>query len=198
MNLETIIAGAGYPAVFLLVMGECMGVPLPGETALLIAAASAGTGSTLNIWIVVALAALGAIVGDTGGYWIGRRGGRPLMAALMKRFGIKDSHLAKAEGFFARHGGMAVFWGRSFSYLRMLTALLAGISRMHYRRFLLFNALGGLAWAGVVGFAGFTFGKNIGLLETYIREIAWGAIGVAVVAAGIWYLGFRLHWFGKK
>jgi membrane protein DedA with SNARE-associated domain len=189
MHLESLISAIGYPAVFFLVMGECMGIPLPGETGLLIAAAASGTGKMFSIWWVISAAAAGAIVGDTLGYWIGRRGGRSLVLRLTGKFFIKREHLEKAEVFFLHHGGKAVFFGRSVSYLRVLTALLAGVSRMYYPKFLLFNALGGIAWAVVFGLAGYAFGKNLGFLEERIREIGWGALAVfimAVIAYILW------------
>ena len=182
MHLESLISAMGYPAVFLLVMGECMGIPLPGETGLLIAAAASGTGKMFVIWWVIVAAASGAIVGDTHGYWIGRRGGRGLVLRLTGKFFIKREHLEKAEVFFLHHGGKAVFFGRSVSYLRVLTALLAGVSRMYYPKFLLFNALGGIAWAVVFGLAGYAFGKKLGFLEERIREIGWGALAVFIIA----------------
>jgi membrane protein DedA with SNARE-associated domain len=120
MQIQAFLEGMGYPAIFLLVMGESMGIPLPGETALLAAAAGAGTGRMFHIWWVITAAAGGAIVGDTIGYWIGRRGGRALVLRLMKRCRMKPEHLEKAERFFAHHGGKAVFLGRSVSYLRVL------------------------------------------------------------------------------
>jgi membrane protein DedA with SNARE-associated domain len=182
MHLESLITAIGYPAVFFLVMGECMGIPLPGETGLLIAAAASGTGKMFVIWWVIVAAASGAIVGDTLGYWIGRRGGRGLVLRLTGKFFIKKEHLEKAEVFFLHHGGKAVFFGRSVSYLRVLTALLAGVSRMYYPKFLLFNALGGIAWAVVFGLAGYAFGKKLGFLEERIREIGWGALAVFIIA----------------
>jgi membrane protein DedA with SNARE-associated domain len=188
----------GYPAVFLLVMGECMGIPLPGETGLLIAAASAGTGRAFSLWIVIAVAAAAAIVGDTLGYWIGRRGGRVLIAKIMGKFFIKPHHLEKAEAFFKKHGAQAVFFGRSVSYLRVLTALLAGVSCMFYPKFLLYNALGGIAWALVFGCAGYAFGKNIGFLERGIREIGWILIAVCIALSVMYVLGIKIGWFGKK
>ncbi len=192
MYLETLIETIGYPAVFALAMGECMGVPLPGETALLIAAAAAGTGRMFTLWWVIIAAAAGAIAGDTIGYWIGRRGGRPLVVRLTGKFFVKQEHLEKAERFFAHHGGKAVFFGRSVSYLRVMTALLAGVSRMHYPRFLVFNALGGVAWATVFGCAGYYFGKNLGFLETRIREMAWGLLVLALVGGGVYFIRKRM------
>jgi membrane protein DedA with SNARE-associated domain len=195
MHLEPFITAMGYPAVFLLVMGECMGIPLPGETGLLIAAAASGTGKMFDIRWVIVFATAGAIVGDTLGYWIGRRGGRGLVLRLTGKFFIKKEHLEKAEMFFSRHGGKAVFFGRSVSYLRVLTALLAGVSRMRYPKFLVYNALGGIAWAIVFGLAGYAFGKNLGFLEERIREIGWGALAVFLVAVIAFFLWKKA---GKK
>lgn len=185
MDLQSIIQTVGYPAVFFFIMGESAGVPMPGETAVLIASAAAGANGTFNIWAVIAVAAAGAICGDTMGYWIGRRGGRPLIERMMRRFHVNPEHLTRAEGFFAKHGGKAVFFGRSVSYLRVLSALLAGVSHMHYPKFLFYNAAGGIVWAFTVGMIGHTFGKNWPLIETYIGRIGWGAlvvIGVVVIA----------------
>ena len=196
MSLEAIIQSIGYPAVFIFVAGECMGIPMPGETGLLIAAATAGTGKIFNIYAVIAVASAAAIIGDTVGYWIGRKGGRKVVLRLMGKFHIKQEHLEKTERFFSRHGGKAVFFGRSFSYLRVLTALLAGVSHMYYPRFLLFNALGGITWAVVFGMAGFHFGKNLGFFRSIMHEIAIGILVVAVIAAGIYFLRKR-GWIQK-
>ena len=198
MHLEALISTIGYPAIFLLVMGECMGIPLPGETGLLIAAAASGTGKMFTIWWVIAAAAAGAIVGDTLGYWIGRRGGRGLVLRLAGKFFVKREHLDKAEAFFSHHGGKAVFFGRSVSYLRVLTALLAGVSCMYYPKFLLYNALGGIAWAVVFGLAGYAFGKNLGFLEQWIREIGWGALALFIIAIGLFFLWKKTRRSGKK
>jgi membrane protein DedA with SNARE-associated domain len=197
-HLETLIITTGYPVVFLCAMGECMGLPLPGETALLIAAAAAGTSHIFNIWWVIAAAAAGAIVGDTIGYWIGRKGGRALVLRLMGKFFIKPEHLEKAERFFARHGGKAVFFGRSVSYLRVLTALLAGVADMYNPKFLAYNVAGGITWAVVFGLAGYTFGRNLKVLREYIHEFAVVVLIVIVIAVALYFIGKRLGWFHKK
>ena len=197
MHLEAIIQTVGYPSVFIFVTGECMGIPMPGETGLLIAAAAAGTGKMFNIYAVIAVAAAGAIIGDTLGYWIGRKGGRNVVLRLMGKFKIKIEHIEKAEHFFARHGGKAVFFGRSVSYLRVLTALLAGVSHMPYPKFLVFNALGGITWAVVFGMLGYHFGKNLQFFRSILHEAGWGILVLAGIAAGIYFLkkrgGFRIR-----
>lgn len=195
MSLETIILSVGYPLVFLFIMGESMGIPMPGETTVLIAAGAAGAGKGFNIWLVFLFASAGAIVGDTIGYWIGRRGGRNLLLRLGKKRWVKEEHLEKAEKFFAKHGGKAVFFGRSVSYLRALTALMAGISHMHYPRFLFYNALGGLVWAGVVSFVGYKFGQHLDLVENAIKNFGRGLLIAVLLAALLFYIARRFGWF---
>jgi membrane protein DedA with SNARE-associated domain len=194
MSLETIIFSVGYPLVFFLIMGESMGVPMPGETAVLIAAGAAGAGKSFNIWFVFLFAAAGAIVGDTIGYWIGRSGGRNILLRLGKKRWVKKEHLEKAEKFFARHGGKAVFFGRSVSYLRVLTALMAGVSHMHYPRFLFYNASGGLVWAGVVSFVGYKFGQHLDLVEKGIKYFGRGLLVVVILLGILYYVAGKLGW----
>jgi membrane protein DedA with SNARE-associated domain len=194
MFLQNLILSIGYPLVFGLIMGESAGVPMPGETAVLIAAGAAGAGKGFNIWLVFLCAAAGAITGDTIGYWIGRRGGRKIFEKLTQKRWLKKEHLEKAEVFFARHGGKSVFFGRSVSYLRVLTALMAGVSHMPYPKFLFYNALGGIVWAGVVSYIGFKFGQHLDLVEKAIRQFGRGLLVAAVVLALLYYAADRLGW----
>jgi membrane protein DedA with SNARE-associated domain len=194
MSLEVLIQTVGYPLVFLLIMGESAGVPMPGETAVLIAAGAAGAGKGFNIWLVFLFASAGAIVGDTIGYWIGRRGGRALLGRLSGKLWFKKDHIEKAELFFARHGGKAVFFGRSVSYLRVLTALMAGVSRMYYPRFLFYNAMGGITWAAVVSFVGYKFGRHLPFVEKVIDEIGWGVLIAVLCIAAVYYASRKFGW----
>ena len=183
MSIETLIQAIGYPLVFGLIAAESTGVPLPGEITLLAAAAAAGAGrGGFNIWLVFLFAAAGAIAGGTAGYWIGRRGGRALIERLSGRFGLNPDHIGKAERFFDHHGGSTVFFGRWVSYLRILTSLLAGISKMPFPKFMLFNILSGIFWAGVVSFLGFKFGRHLDVVERIMREIGIGIFIAAVLA----------------
>jgi membrane protein DedA with SNARE-associated domain len=194
MPLETIILSVGYPLVFSLIMGESMGVPMPGETAVLIAAGAAGAGKSFNIWLVFLCSAAGATAGGMIGYWIGKRGGRNLLLRLSGRRWFTKAHLEKAERFFSQHGGKAVFFGRSVSYLRILTALMAGVSHMNYPRFLLYNALSGIAWAGVVSFIGYKFGQHLDLIEKSIKVFGRGLIAAAVLLVILYYVARKLGW----
>src|SRR2546425_10345347 len=149
----------GYWAVALVVMGESLGLPVPGETLLLLGAASAGAGY-LEVWGVIGAAAGGAIVGDSLGYALGRWGGRPLLERYGRVLHLQPRHLARAEAFFTRYGAKTVFVGRFIAILRTYSALLAGLARLPYPRFLLWNAAGGCLWALTFGWLGATFGRQ--------------------------------------
>ncbi|HUY78235.1 MAG TPA: DedA family protein, partial [Ktedonobacterales bacterium] len=165
----SLITTYGYIVVFLIVLAESAGIPLPGETSLLVGGALAATGS---LWLpgVILAAALGAILGDTAGYWIGRTYGLELIRRHGRLFRFDEKKLARAEAFFARHGEKTIFFGRFVPIGRIFSAVLAGVSRMHYRRFLLWNAAGGVVWATVVGSLGYIFGRQLPLIETLVRQ----------------------------
>ncbi len=186
--LQNLLTTYGYIVIALGILIESMGVPLPGETLLLLGAAYAGAGH-LNIWGVILAAALGAIVGDTIGYAIGGRGGR----ALLERYGhilhLNPKHLARAEAFFERHGDKTVFFGRFFALLRTFSAFLAGVYHMPYRRFFLFNAAGGILWAVIFGLLGAAFGSQWPLIEHWAGRaglLMLGVLGVIAVAVVLW------------
>jgi membrane protein DedA with SNARE-associated domain len=187
----------GYPAVTLFVMIESSGIPFPGETMLLLASFYAAIDHHLQIPIVIACAALGAIAGDNIGYYIGRTGGK----AIVERYGryvfIKPEHLERAEKFFARHGDKTVFFGRFVAVLRAWAAFLAGVNRMHWRTFFIYNAAGGIVWATIYGlfgyYAGHLFHDNFGQLEHLARTISWAAAGIVVAGAIIAFIIYRLR-----
>jgi membrane protein DedA with SNARE-associated domain len=124
------IAAYGYWAVLVLVGLESMGLPLPGETALIAAAVYAGTRRELNVAGVIAVASIGAVIGDNIGYEIGRRLGFPLLVRYGSRIGLDERRLKLGQYLFRRHGGSIVFFGRFVAFLRTFTALLAGANRM--------------------------------------------------------------------
>src|SRR3954469_2066839 len=144
--------------VFGIVCLESAGLWLPGETALIAAGVYASKGH-LSITAVIAVAAAGAIIGDNIGYWIGREGGRKLLERWgpVKRYA--DKALPPAERFFQKHGAKAVFFGRFIAFLRVTAAWLAGISRMTWWRFLIWNAAGGILWAIAISLLAYEFGK---------------------------------------
>ena len=139
-----------YLIVGAVIMIESLGIPLPGEIVLVSAALLASTHDTLSpLWIAV-LASAGAIIGDSIGYFIGKTGGQRLFAWAGRKFPkhFGPTHLANAERIFDKRGVWAVFLGRFIAFLRILAGPLAGSLRMHYPKFLLANAAGGIVWAG--------------------------------------------------
>jgi membrane protein DedA with SNARE-associated domain len=155
----------GLALLFLLVAVESAGIPLPGETGLIVAAVAAHEGH-FSIVAVIVVAATAAIAGDNVGYTLGRFGGRRLLErwALTRRYAERT--LPPAERFFQRHGGKTVFFGRFIAVLRVAAAWVAGISHMPWWRFFLFNASGGILWA-----------TGVGLLAYYAGKAAAEAIG---------------------
>jgi membrane protein DedA with SNARE-associated domain len=168
-----------YTLLFFLIGLESAGLPVPGEASLVTAATVSAHGH-LDIAAVIPVAAAGAIAGDNAGYWIGRSGGRRLLERGEGRFARRRRELLRrSEPFFERHGGKTVFLGRWVSILRILAALLAGASGMAWRRFLLWNALGGIVWAGAVGTVGYALGRTASnAIETL------GAVGLLLLLLG--------------
>lgn len=183
--IANLLTSYGYVFVFLLVGVESFGIPLPGETVLVTAAAFAALGQ-LNIFVVIAVAAAGAIIGDNAGYWIGRKGGLALVSRYGRHVGLTPARLAWSRAFFERHGAKTVFLGRFIALLRSWAAALAGISHMPYPVFTLYNALGGIVWASAFGALGYVFGRNLPRLEHYLGRASLAivllvAIGIAIV-----------------
>ena len=178
-QLHPLIAHYGYFAVFVLVALESAGVPMPGETALVSAAVFAGQGS-LNLAGVIACAAAAAILGDNLGYWVGREFGFPLIYRYGHLVRFDEGRLKVAQYLFLRHGGKIVFFGRFVAILRAFAAFLAGVNRLPWPRFLVFNALGGIVWAVAFGLGGWSLGLAF---EHYARPVGIAALICAVIGA---------------
>jgi membrane protein DedA with SNARE-associated domain len=172
----------GYLVVFLLVMLESIGLPVPGETALIGAALYAGSTGKLEIWGVIAVAIAGAIIGDNIGFSIGRYGGAKLLLRHGHKIGLHEGRLKIGIWLFRRHGGKVVFWGRFVSILRTYAAFLAGTNQMAWGRFLVFNAAGAVVWATAFGVAYYVFGSALQKLSTTI-DITLGVAGVVILVA---------------
>jgi membrane protein DedA with SNARE-associated domain len=184
-GLADLIATHGYWVVAAAIMLESMGVPLPGETMLVTAAIFAGTSHQLNIVLVIAAAAAGAIVGDNLGFAIGKRFGIMLLREYGHLVRITPQRIRLGQFLFARHGGKVVFFGRFVAVLRALAALLAGMNGMDWWRFLAFNAAGGMVWATAYGTAAYLFGEEVERLRGPVAVIGFILAGVAVIA-GTW------------
>ena len=185
----SLIEHYGYLVVFFGVMIESIGVPLPGETILIASGLLAQRGH-LDVGDAIAFGILGAVVGDQIGYWAGRKGGRPFVLRWGRYVRITPERLARAEAFFAHHGGKAVFLARFVAGFRVFGALVAGISRMHWRSFAFYNALGGVVWATAAVLVGYFLGSSLGLVERWLGRATLLLALVAGVALGF-YLAYR-------
>jgi membrane protein DedA with SNARE-associated domain len=179
--LMSLVAGPlGYLGIAGLVAIESVGVPVPGETALITGGVLAHSGQ-LHVGVVIASAAAGAIVGDNIGYVLGRVGGRQLLERPGPLEARRRQILIKGEPFFARHGAQAVFFGRWISGLRIAAAWLAGINRMRWPAFLFWNALGGIAWATSVGLLAYFLGPAVGHVIKAVGLVGTAAVVVVIL-----------------
>ena len=175
----------GLPVLGLLVGIEALGVPLPGETAVIFAGLAANQGR-LSIVAVIVVAASGAIIGDNIGFVIGRRGGRALLERPGRFAEERRRVLEIGDPFFERHGPKAVFLGRWITGLRVWTSWLAGASDMRWPTFMLWNALGGTAWAASVALAAYYGGTGVEQVFSKIGLYGGIAAGVLVVLAVVY------------
>jgi membrane protein DedA with SNARE-associated domain len=172
-NLTSLLNTYGYLAVAVFVAIESTGIPFPGETMLLAAAIYAGTTHHLSIVFVIASAAIGAIVGDNLGFWVGREGGYRLLRRYGHYVHLDERKIKLGQYLFQKHGGKVVFFGRFVAVLRAWAAFLAGTDRMRWPLFLLYNALGGIIWATIYGLGGYFLGNNVHRLT--------GPVGIAAI-----------------
>src|SRR5215204_1709940 len=188
-RILALIEHYGYLVILFGVMLESTGVPLPGETILLATGVLVQRGH-LDLGHTIAFGIAGAVVGDQIGYWVGRGGGRPFVLKWGRYLFITPERLARAEAFFARHGGKAVFLARLFSGFRVFGALVAGISRMRWGSFILYNALGGAVWATAVVLLGYFLGSSIGLVERWLGRATLVLVAMLAVVLAF-YLAYR-------
>ncbi|MFE3110194.1 DedA family protein [Kitasatospora indigofera] len=178
--IESVPPGWVYALIALIIGLESLGIPLPGEIALVSAALLSSRGVVSPWWIAIC-AILGAIIGDSIGYSIGRRGGKPLFEKLGRRFPrhFGPEHLASAERSFQKWGMWAVFFGRFIALLRIFAGPLAGALRMPYWKFLIANVLGGVVWAGGTTLLVYHVGK---VVEQWLKGFSW--VGLVLAALG--------------
>ena len=182
LNVDHLVEVAGYPLLFVLVMSESGGLPIPGETALIAAGVLASRGKLQIEWVIV-IAATAAIVGDNIGYLIGRKGGRWLLERPGRFHRQRLEVLTTGEPFFERHGAKAVFFGRFLLGLRVWASWLAGATRMHWRTFVAWNALGGISWATGIGLLAYFLGNSAGNAVETFGIYGLVAVLVAIVSA---------------
>lgn len=188
------VAQYGYALVATFLLIEAAGLPIPGETALVTAAALAGRG-TLSIVGVLIAGIAGTVAGGHVGYWIGARGGTALVARHGRWIGLTEERLAKTHSFFAQHGAKTVALGRFVAFLRSFLGIFAGLSQMPPRVFVIYNALGGVIWVTTFSVLGYAFGRNLPRLIRYIGRVS---LLVALLIAFVTAIVFLWRWFERN
>lgn len=150
----------GYVTLFAALLLENAGIPVPGETALLFASFLAFSEQQLHLPDIILIGIVAATLGDNLGYILGRRGGRPLLDRYLDAFRFSRETLARGERLFERYGSVTIFLARFIVGLRIMAGPLAGVLRMPWGRFVLFNFLGAATWVTVISVAGFQFGEH--------------------------------------
>jgi len=184
--IEQYMLAYGYWAVFFGVMLENAGVPVPGETILLIAGYFASTGK-FHLGLVMLIAATGAVIGDNIGFAIGHHFGRNVLLRIGRFFFLTPKRLAHMENYFERHGNKTILVARFITGLRVFAALLAGASKMPWRVFIVFNMAGAVLWSVVISTLGYLFGQSLPLLIKWVgRSGTILLISAIVVGIVVW------------
>ena len=189
--LENFIITHGYWALALTLFLENAGIPLPGETMLLFAGFLAFEHHELDVGSIILVGTLACTFGDNLGYWIGNRGGRPFLHRYQKVFRVSDHRIARGEKLFERFGPATVFIARFVFGMRILAGPLAGVLRMPWRRFVLFNFLGAVTWVTVVSLAGYFFGRHWQVLLQIVSQVNAVVFVVAVVVVVLLWWRYR-------
>jgi membrane protein DedA with SNARE-associated domain len=182
---------AGYLGIALLVCIEGFGIPAPGQTAVIVGAAYAGTGH-LNVFAVAAVALAAAIAGDNIGYYLGHHAGRRLVLRYGRYVRLTEARLARVEAFMLRRGTIMVTFSRFIEGLRQLSGIVCGTTGLPWRRFVWFDALGAVFWVGVWVTVGYFAGNHLHELHAAVRRNEWWA-AVLVIVAVAGFLVFRRY-----
>lgn len=185
-----LINAYGIGILFAVIMIECLGVPLPGEAALITTAVYAGSTHAFNIVTVIVVAATAAILGDGLGFLIGRSAGIRLLTRYGRYVRLNHARLQVGEYLFLRHGGKIVFFGRFIPLMRTFAAILAGANRMRWRHFSVMNGLGGVTWAVTFGGGAYLFGAEMRIVARPVSIMMFVAAFCAIAAG---YVFFRRH-----
>jgi membrane protein DedA with SNARE-associated domain len=189
-HLTLLLDRFGYAAVAAMMVVEGLGIPIPAETMLVTAAALAGRGKLSLLGVIIAATA-GGIIGGSAGYAIGAKGGVPLIHRFGKRTGVNEERLARAHAFFQDHGRSAAFLARFIALFRLIVPMFAGVARMPFVQFSLYNAAGSFAAAVVYGLLGYQFGRDLPSLERHVALVS-----VVAIAAGA--MGSAYMWRRRK
>ena len=187
--LRNLIAEYGYWAVGAALLLENTGIPVPGETILLLASFLAYSRDELRLPYIILIGVCAATLGDNIGFAIGYRGGRPLLDRYRDVFRIKRETIERGEHLFRQYGDYTIFFARFIFGLRVIAGPLAGVLRMSWKRFAVFNFLGALLWVTVISWVGYKFGKHWDLIMDYTERLnilILVAVGIGVFVLWLW------------
>jgi len=176
----------GYWGIAGFLLLENAGVPLPGETVLLLASVLAFKNHELELRWIIIVGTIACTLGDNLGYLIGYGGGRPLLERWKKFFHVKDEHIHSGEELLHRYGPVAIFFARFVAGARIVAGPLAGVLRMYWKTFALFNFLGALTWVSVIASLGYVFGSQLDRLLSTLKQVELGLLLVLLIAAAIY------------
>lgn len=185
----------GYWTVFFALLLENAGLPVPGETVLLFASFLAFDEQELKLRYIILFGIVAATLGDNIGYWLGRKGGRPLLDRYAHLFRIPNSFIQKGETLFAKRGPLAIFFARFVFGLRIIAGPLAGVLKMDWRKFTIFNFLGAALWVTVISVVGYKFGEE---WEALVRVMGRVNLIIGIIALWIAYMLWRTYRARKK
>ena len=190
-TLRGFLADYGYWAIALALLCENAGIPVPGETTLLLASFLAYSEQKLHLGWIILVGTIAATLGDNLGYAIGHYGGRRLLVRYLRLFPSSRRAVEKGEKLFARYGSLTIFFARFVFGMRVIAAPLAGVLRMPWNLFAIFNLLGAVVWVTVIAAAGYFFGRNWRLLNRVLGRIDLALVAIIVAAAVFWWWKWR-------
>ena len=186
--LRNVVVRYGYWGVGGALLMENAGIPVPGETILLLASFLAFSEHDLQLQWIIVVATVAATLGDNLGFALGYYGGRPLLTRYQSVFRIRNATIARGEKLFAKYGAVTVFFARFVFGMRIIAGPMAGVLRMPWRKFLLFNFLGAAVWVSVISSAGYLFGRHWERLEGGMKRFDIAVvIAVLILAAWFWW-----------
>jgi membrane protein DedA with SNARE-associated domain len=193
-NLEPFVHTYGAAAVMVILTFESLGAPLPGESLLILASVLAGRGE-LSLPLLMLSAWAGAVLGDNIGYVIGKRLGRAMILRYGGKIGINADRLNRVEAVFGQYGPFTVAFARFVNILRQLNGVVAGMLKMDWRRFLVFNALGGALWVSAWTLTGFYLGAHVSDIRVIAHDLehAGAILGLGLLTAALVYGIYRLR-----
>ncbi len=183
--LRSALVHYGYWAVAATLLLENAGLPVPGESVLLLASFLAYTEHDLRVGLIILVGTVAATLGDNLGYFIGHRGGRRLLERHRRIFHVSDTALARGERLFERHGSMTILFARFVFGMRVIAGPMAGVLRMPWKRFAVFNALGAALWVTVISVVGYSFGSQWRLLMHFMKRFDQALVAAFVLAVAV-------------